>query len=126
MDEERIERLEELLRKLGVTIREAVGASNEVKDRLTELEADGWDGKHLLEAMMPKLHDDIPGVVGDLVVAPDADSTEAGYRLDAADARWLAAIGISPTRYRSHPQRPLPPLEPSLPPTDGDDRAGLE
>ena len=33
------------------------------------------------------------------------------YRLNAHDARWLAAIGISPTRHRSRPSRSLPPFD---------------
>jgi len=33
------------------------------------------------------------------------------YRLNAHDARWLAAIGISPTRHRGRPSRSLPPFD---------------
>lgn len=119
MDDESIARLEELLRRLGTTIRDAVEGSNEVKDRIDALTADGWDAEILLDALMPKLEDD--EMLEILSRENDSPNGEAAYRLDAADARWLAAIGISPTRHRSHPQRPLPPLRSSLPSADGDD-----
>ena len=119
MDDESIARLEELLRRLGTTIRDAVEGSNEVKDRIEALTADGWDAEVLLDALMPTLDDDdVLDVVGR---QENPTSDAAAYRLDAADARWLAAIGISPTRHRSHPQRPLPPLRSSLPSEDAED-----
>lgn len=122
MDQGRRERLEQLLKRLGRAVRDSVRDSDEVHELLAELQADGWDAVMLLEASLvcrdDAEADDVEADDADrLQVLPTAAAPAAEYRIDAADARWLAALGISPTRHRSQPRRPLPPYQgTSLPP----------
>ncbi|HSN56706.1 MAG TPA: hypothetical protein VLT32_18695 [Candidatus Sulfomarinibacteraceae bacterium] len=136
MDQGRRERLEQLLKRLGRAVRDSVRDSDEVHELLAELQADGWDAVMLLEASLVCRDDATDGVaevdadfdgtdvddadvddLGQLQVHQPAAAPAAEYRIDAADARWLAALGISPTRHRSQPRRPLPPYQgTSLPP----------
>lgn len=116
MDEEKIERLRELLDRLGHAIHASVVDSGEVKRCLTELRGDGWDAVMMLEAAMLCRHDEISDPLEEtLRIQVDSTSCEAEYRLGSDDARWLASIGVSPTKHRSHPQRPLPPLSRATP-----------
>ena len=122
MEPERRERLETLLKRLGRAVRDAVKDSREVGACLAELQAEGWDAVMLLEASLVCRDGGRPETEADhlhVSIAPREGSAE--FRLDAADARWLAAIGISPTRYRSQPTRSLPPFHQALlpPPRDG-------
>lgn len=127
MDQGRRERLEQLLKRLGRAVRDSVRDSDEVHELLAELQADGWDAVMLLEASLvcrddaeaddAEADDAEADAVDRLQVHPTAAAPAAEYRIDAADARWLAALGISPTRHRSQPRRPLPPYQgTSLPP----------
>lgn len=122
MDQGRRERLEQLLKRLGRAVRDSVRDSDEVHGLLAELQADGWDAVMLLEASLvcrddAEADDAEADDADQLQVHPTAAAPAAEYRIDAADARWLAALGISPTRHRSQPRRPLPPHQrTSLPP----------
>jgi hypothetical protein len=122
VDQGRRERLEQLLKRLGRAVRDSVRGSDEVHGLLAELQADGWDAVMILEASLV-CRDDAEADTAEadaadqLQVHPTAAAPAAEYRIDAADARWLAALGISPTRHRSQPRRPLPPYQgTSLPP----------
>jgi hypothetical protein len=111
VDEERHMKLRRLMERLGRAMQESVAVSDEVKGRLAELHREGWDAVLSLEAS-PLYRDyeaDGPGDEGVRIHVGPAHR-DADYRLVSDDARWLAAIGISPTRHRSHPQHPLPPL----------------
>lgn len=128
MDQGRRERLEQLLKRLGRAVRDSVRDSDEVHELLAELQADGWDAVMLLEASLV-CRDDATGDATGIDEADQADELEvhlthaapvAEYRIDAADARWLAALGISPTRHRSQPRRPLPPHQGTSPPPPAD------
>jgi hypothetical protein len=122
VDQGRRERLEQLLKRLGRAVRDSVRDSDEVHGLLAELQADGWDAVMLLEASLvcrddAEADDAEADDADQLQVHPTAAAPAAEYRIDAADARWLAALGISPTRHRSQPRRPLPPYQgTSLPP----------
>lgn len=116
MDDARNARLENLLQRLGRLIHAAVIESEEVHAGLAELREDGWDAVMFLEVSMLCRSDE----GGDPPVDPPKIQVsqtrhEAEYQLDSADARWLASLGISPTRHRSQPRRALPPLSPPSP-----------
>jgi len=111
VDDEKITRMRELLDRLGTAIHASVIDSDEVKRCLTELRGDGWDAVMMLEAALLCRHDEITDPLEEtLRIRVDGSSDDAEYRLGSDDVRWLASIGVSPTRHRSHPQRPLPPL----------------
>ena len=117
MDDARTRKLHRLLEKLGRAIHRSVVDADEVNSCLAELHADGWDAAMFLEASLGCRNDhDIDLDEGALRIHVGRPQREAEYRIDASDARWLAAIGISPTRHRSHPQRVLPPLNQPFPP----------
>ena len=122
MDDEKRARLNELLETLGHTINRAVSDSDEVNHVLAELHSHGWDAVMFLSASMLCRQDAGGDEVNEGVrIQVGTADREVAYRLDAADARWLSAIGISPTRHRSHPQRALPPFNQSLlPPARSD------
>lgn len=121
MDDQRREELARLLEQLGTAIHAAASGSVEVRHCLDELRAAGWDAALFLDAVMARRSDaGSPITAGvPIHVGPPRSTTE--YRLDAADARWLESLGISPTRHRSLPRRPLPPLadDPVGPASDG-------
>lgn len=121
MDEARRKELGRLLERLGRSIHAAVEASGEVREGVAELHAEGWDAAVFLEATMLRRPDEgaPPSDSVPIHVGPPLSAAE--YRLDAADARWLAALGISPTRHRSLPRRALPPLDGGRPGVAGDD-----
>jgi hypothetical protein len=119
VDDARTRRLEHLLERLGTAIRAAVADSAEVDNCLSRLRAEGLAGELLVEAALIAAGDDVGSAERLRIRVDRPDRPE--FLLTPEDARWLAAIGISPTRRRSHPQRPLPPLGPSLfPPAPGD------
>ena len=123
MDQGRREQLDALLRRLGRAVRSSVEDSDEVNACLAELHADGWQAVMLLEASLVCRAEADPGDdTGNLRVhITDVEPEPAAqYRLDAADARWLASLGLSPTRHRSQPRRALPPFHQALlpPPRD--------
>ena len=122
MDDEKITRMRELLDRLGTAIHASVIDSDEVKRCLTELRGDGWDAVMMLEAALLCRHDEITDPLEEtLRIRVDGSSDDAEYRLGSDDVRWLASIGVSPTRHRSHPQRPLPPLSQRYPTQHDDD-----
>ncbi len=121
MDDPHTRKLQRMLERLGRAIHASVVDSAEVDECLSRLRGDGWNGELLIEAaLVGRGGDETRSVGGRLrirVHRPDRPE----YLLSADDARWLVAIGISPTRQRSHPQRPLPPIGPRLlPPAAGD------
>ena len=74
-----------------------------------------------LEAsLMCRQDESIGGDAAVLHIHVDTTHREAEYLLDASDARWLSAIGISPTKNRSIPRRALPPLNQPHPPACDD------
>lgn len=121
MDEARTKRIQKLLERLGRAIRSSVVDSDEVNDCLAQLHSDGWDAVMFLEAsLLCRQGDDHEPQDDELRIHVGTTHREAEYLIDSTDARWLAAIGISPTRHRSHPNRALPPLDQPHPPTNDD------
>lgn len=110
-------KLHSLLERLGRAIDRSVMDDDDVNSCLAELNAGGWDAAMFLEASLGCRNErDIDLDAGALRIHVGRPHREAEYRIDAGDARWLAAIGISPTRHRSHPQHVLPPLNQPFPP----------
>ena len=121
MDDSRTKKLQKLLDRLGRVIHASVVDSDEVNNCLAELYSDGWDAVMFLEASLLCRHDENTEPSEEaLRIHVGATYRDAEYRLCSDDARWLASIGISPTRHRSHPQRPLPPLDQLQPPAHDD------
>lgn len=119
MDDTRNTKLAKLLERLGRMIHAVVVDSDEVNACLDELREDGWDAVMFLEASMLCRSDEREeGANGPRIEVATVPETE--YRLDPADARWLASLGISPTRHRSLPRRALPPLNQPHPSTRDD------
>jgi hypothetical protein len=121
VDDARKEKLSRLLERLGHVIHEAVEDSEEVRSCLNELRSDGWDAVMFLEAAMLCRPDEGAPTPDGVRIHVASTRPSAEYRLDAVDARWLASIGISPTRHRSHPGRALPPLSTGRTGIQGDD-----
>lgn len=118
VDNARSKKLRKLLERLGIAIHASVVESDEVKRCLKELQSDGWDAVMFLEAALG-CRSGLSEDSGEGTLRIRIGTTTQGeseYRLAADDARWLASIGISPTKHRSHPQRPLPPLNQPFPP----------
>lgn len=117
MDNGKSRKLRKLLERLGTAIHASVVDSDEVRNCLDELQRGGWDAVMFLEAALGRQTDEgADSARSALRIHVGATHGESEYRLGPEDARWLASIGISPTRHRSHPQRPLPPLEQPFPP----------
>ena len=117
MDNERPKKLRKLLERLGTAIHASVGDSGEVKTCLNELQSGGFDAVMFLEAALCcRSGDNADSTEGTLRIRIGTTHSESDYLLVPDDARWLSSIGISPTRHRSHPQRPLPPLDQPFPP----------
>lgn len=117
MDDAQTTRLRELLERLGRAIYASVADSNEVGSCLAELRGEGWDAMVILEgALLSRQDEDVDPMHGALRIHVGTTDRKAEYRLASEDARWLTSIGISPTKHRSHPQRPLPPLDQPFPP----------
>ncbi len=118
MDDGQSERLRKLLERLGTAIHASLADSDEVSRCLAELRGDGWGAVMVLEATLLCRHDEnTDPIQGELRIHVGGNRTDAEYRIGSEDARWLTSIGVSPTRHRSHPQRPLPPLVQLFPPT---------
>jgi len=117
VDNERPKKLRRLLERLGTAIHASVVDSDEVKTCLGELQSGGWDAVMFLEAALGcPSGDGADSAEGTLRIHVGTTHGESDYRLVPDDARWLSSIGISPTKHRSHPQRPLPPLDQPFPP----------
>ena len=117
MDDARTRKLHRLLERLGQAIHRSVVDSDEVNSCLAELHAGGWEAVMFLEASLGCRNDGgLDLDEGALRIHVSRAQREVEYLIDSGDARWLAAIGISPTRHRSHPQRALPPLNQPYPP----------
>ena len=116
VDNERSRKIRKLLERLSAAIHASVVRSDEVRVCLDELQSIGWDAVMFLEPTLGCRSDegaDSDG--GTLRIRVGATNGESEYRIVPEDARWLASIGISPTKRRSHPQRPLPPLNQLFP-----------
>lgn len=121
MNNVRNKELQDLLERLGRAIHASVVDSDEVNLRLAELHSDGWDAVMFLEAsLMCRQDESIGGDAAVLHIHVGTNHRDAEYLLDASDARWLSAIGISPTKNRSIPRRALPPLNQPHPPACDD------
>jgi hypothetical protein len=117
VDNERPKKFRKLLERLGTAIQASVVDSGDVKICLNELQSGGWDPVMILEAALGcRSGDSAKSTEGILRIRIGTTQGKSEYRLLPDDARWLTAIGISPTRHRSHPQRPLPPLDQPFPP----------
>ena len=117
MHNERSKKLRKLLERLGTAIHASVVDSDEVKLCLNKLQSGGWDAVMFLEAALGcRSGDSASSTEETLRIRIGTTHGESEYLLVPDDARWLTAIGISPTRHRSHPQRPLPPLDQPFPP----------
>ena len=117
MDDGRDTRLRQLLKRLGRAVHASVSDADEVRRCLAELRTEGWDAVMFLEASLVCRDQPDGDDASQIRLHVDTTQRPVEYRLDRDDARWLASIGISPTRHRSHPQRALPPLDrPLLPP----------
>lgn len=103
MDEERTERLQELLRKLGKAVHASVVRSEDVRACLEELHEDGWQAVMMLEASLACGEDGSLDVErGTLRLHVQSDDLAPEFRMDVADAKFLASLGISPVRHRSN------------------------
>lgn len=117
MDDGRSKKLRKLLERLGTAIHASVVDSDEVQSCLDELGRGGWDAVMFLEAVLAcRANEGADPDREGLRIQVGSTHGGSDYRLVPEDARWLASIGISPTRHRSHPQRPLPPLDQPFPP----------
>ena len=103
MDEERTERLQELLRKLGKAVHASVVRSEDVRECLHQLHEDGWQAVMMLEASLACGDDGSLEVErGTLRLHVNGDISDPEYRMDVADARFLHSLGISSGRHRSN------------------------
>jgi hypothetical protein len=113
--------LSRLLERLGAAIDASDVDSEKMAICLNELRRNGWDAVTFLEAALGSRSAQSTGPVqGAFRMRAGSTHGESDYRLCSDDARWLASVGISPTRHRSHSQRPLPPLYQLLPPARGE------
>jgi len=103
MEESRTQRLQQLLRRLGKALHGSVVRSDEVRACLEELHGDGWRAVMLLETSLACGEDGgIEVERGTLRLHVDTESgSNAEYRIDTADARFLSSLGISAGRHRS-------------------------
>ncbi len=107
MEESRTQRLQQLLKRLGQAVHGSVVQSDEVRDCLEELHDNGWQAVMLLEASLVCSEDGmLSSQEGTVHIHVDPRAADTNYRLDAQDARFLATLGISPTRHRSRKSRP--------------------
>lgn len=121
MNNARNKELQDLLERLGRAIHASMVDSDDVNHCLAALHSDGWDAVMFLEAsLMCRRDEGTAGDEGALRIHVGTTHRDAEYLLDASDARWLSAIGISPTKNRSIPRRALPPLNQPHPPACDD------
>lgn len=117
MDDAQTAKLQELLDRLGRAIHAELKDSDEVNECLARLRVRGWDAVLLLDASeLEHGSGQQASQDGRLRIDVDTRPSAVAYRIDRDDARWLSDLGISPSRHRSHPRKPLPPLRPMLPP----------
>jgi len=103
MDEARNRRLHELLRRLGQAVHGSVVRSDEVRVCLEELGEQGWRAVMLVEtAVACDEKGALEAAAGTLRVHVSDDQDGPAYRIDAADARLLASLGITPGRHRAN------------------------
>lgn len=107
MEDARSERLKDILKRLGRTIKSSVHESEDVQECLEELHREGWEGIMALQAFVTcreqESEDDSSAA---LHVQVRTKEREVRYLLDASDAAFLESLGISPTKYRSAPRTP--------------------
>jgi hypothetical protein len=85
----------------------SVSESEEVRECLDQLHDDGWRAVMLLHSSLVCRDGGALEVEeGAIHIHVDPDQREVNYRIDAADAELLSALGISPTRHRSPGTRP--------------------
>jgi len=121
VDDAHTKEIRKLLERLGRAIHASVVDSDEVNSCLTELRSGGRDAVMFLEASLVCRHDEnTDRAERALRIQVGANLGNTKYLLGSDDARWLSSIGISPTRHRSHPQHPLPPLYQPFPPAHDD------
>lgn len=107
MEESRTQRLQQLLKRLGQAVHGSVVQSDEVRECLEELHDSGWHAVMLLEASLVCSGGGVlEAEEGSIHIHVDPRDADTNYRLDAADARFLSTLGISPTRHRSRRSRP--------------------
>jgi len=106
MEESRTQKIQQLLRRLGKAVHGSVVRSEEVQACLRELHEAGWDAVMLLEASLACRSTGAMEVEdASMHVHADPSPVRVTYRIDAADAEILSALGISPSRHRSTPSR---------------------
>ena len=100
--ESRTKKLQLLLKKLGKAVHASIVNAEEVDQCLRELKAHGWDAVMIMEASLV-CREDGTSTIGDssMHIHIDPAPGEVRYRIDSSDARLLASLGISPSRYRS-------------------------
>ena len=102
MDEVRNRRLHELLRRLGQAVHGSVVRSDEVRSCLEALGEQGWRAVMLVETAVACDAQGAPETAaGTLRVHVGDEQAGPAYRIDAADARLLAALGIAAGRHRA-------------------------
>jgi hypothetical protein len=102
MEESRTQKLQQLLKRLGQAVHGSVVQSKEVRACLDELHDDGWRAVMLLEASLVCRDNGALDVEeGSVHIHVDPSEVTADYRMDAADARLLSSLGISPSRHRT-------------------------
>jgi hypothetical protein len=110
VDDARQTELERILERLGRAIEDAVAGSDEFHRCLAELDRGDWCADVVIDTSMAVGAAAFESTGERLRIRVGATRRAAEYRLTVHDARWLAAIGISPSRHRSHPRRLLPPV----------------
>ena len=121
MDDARTKEIRKLLERLRTAIHASVVDSDEVNSCLAELRSGGRDAVMFLEASLVCRQDEnTDQAERTFRIQVGANPGDTKYSLGSDDARWLSSIGISPTRHRSHPQHPLPPLYQPFPPVQDD------
>ena len=109
MGEPQTQWLHELMQRLARAVHGGVARSSEVRSCLEELHRAGWDAVMLLEASVVFRENGEP-LSNEAFLHVHADPRpRPEYRLSPDDVAFLASLGISPTRYRSAPSRPISP-----------------
>ncbi|MCP4902685.1 MAG: hypothetical protein GY906_37455 [bacterium] len=107
MDDSQADRLRDILKRLGMAIKSSVHDSEDVQRSLEQLHKEGWDGVMALQAYVACRREEMTqDSESNLQVHVRAGEGHAAYRLDASDASFLEALGISPSKFRSMPRTP--------------------